>query len=888
MARIKSYVQDTNITDQDRVLGSSYEGTLNNKPIYKTKNYKLTDLAAYFSQNFDFDGLNFNVSLLSETITANTQAIASANLSLSVLTTDVLAQATFQVNLAATFGTFDNQGNLLTLAQSFADQILQATSSTRYATSTFATGLASSFGTYDATTGEITAFSEAFADQVFTTTASTRFAESTALTSLEATVTTGLSNVNAAISSEQTARANEDEALAQSITTLETSVNTDIAEVTASITAESTARSTADTALANTISTLEASVDTDLASVNAAITAESTARSTADTALANTISTLESSVDTDIANVNAAITAEQTARASADSALAQDITTLTSTVSNNFTTLNAAITNESTTRINEDQALASDITSLTSTVTTNNTTLTAAVQTNASTIATVDGKLSASYGITVDAGGRVAGLKLLADGTTGSEFIARANTFAVDMPNGTRVLTVNSSGLSVVGSGTFSGNISGSSGTFNGVTINSSGITASNFSLTSGGLSLSNTGSTISIGNGVTINQFGISGVNFSLDNTGLSASNATISGNITITSGTTLNAITTAQGTADTAVNDASTAQGTANTAINNAATAQSTANTANTTANTALGRTVDAAGKIVFNPTPSGSGLFMNATNLGYYDGGSWKTYMQNNGNFFLSGSGSNGLSWDGTTLTVNGDGNFTGQFTAGNINLNNNIITVSAVNYFSNVGAIVFKDISNVTNAEIKLDVAGVFSIQTATTSGADLYLDDNGWFQIGGGNGPLIRSDQSNPNSEIVFSSAGRYEFRGNFPTTGTAANVYWDTADSGSLRRSTSSIRYKLDVQDYDKGIEVIKLLRPVYYKGINDGEKQFAGLIAEEVHEAGLTEFVQYNENDEPDALGYAHMVALLTKGIQEQQQQIDALKAEIELLKAQ
>ena len=79
MARIKSYVQDTNITDQDRVLGSSYEGTLNNKPIYKTKNYKLTDLAAYFSQNFNFDGLNFNVSLLSETITANTQAIASAN-----------------------------------------------------------------------------------------------------------------------------------------------------------------------------------------------------------------------------------------------------------------------------------------------------------------------------------------------------------------------------------------------------------------------------------------------------------------------------------------------------------------------------------------------------------------------------------------------------------------------------------------------------------------------------------------------------------------------------------------------------------------------------------------------------------------------------------------
>jgi hypothetical protein len=62
--------------------------------------------------------------------------------------------------------------------------------------------------------------------------------------------------------------------------------------------------------------------------------------------------------------------------------------------------------------------------------------------------------------LTVDAGGRVAGLKLLANGDTGSNFIARADEFGVDMPNGTRVLTVNSSGLVIDGSGTFSGTLS--------------------------------------------------------------------------------------------------------------------------------------------------------------------------------------------------------------------------------------------------------------------------------------------------------------------------------------------------------------------------------------------------------------------------------------------
>ena len=61
---------------------------------------------------------------------------------------------------------------------------------------------------------------------------------------------------------------------------------------------------------------------------------------------------------------------------------------------------------------------------------------------------------------------------------------------------------------------------------------------------------------------------------------------------------------------------------------------------------------------------------------------------------------------------------------------------------------------------------------------------------------------------------------------------------------------------------------------------IIDGDKQFAGLIAEDIHNLGLTEFVQYADDGSPDALAYPNMIALLTKAIQE-------LKAEIELLKS-
>ena len=116
------------------------------------------------------------------------------------------------------------------------------------------------------------------------------------------------------------------------------------------------------------------------------------------------------------------------------------------------------------------------------------------------------------------------------------------------------------------------------------------------------------------------------------------------------------------------------------------------------------------------------------------------------------------------------------------------------------------------------------------------------------------------------------------------TTGVAANVQIDS--NGFFARSTSSLKYKTDITNYTKGLNEVLGLRPVFYKGKTDGDTQFAGLIAEEVHELGLTEFVQYAPDGSPDALSYQNMVALAFKAIQEQQSQIESLKAEIQTLK--
>jgi hypothetical protein len=55
----------------------------------------------------------------------------------------------------------------------------------------------------------------------------------------------------------------------------------------------------------------------------------------------------------------------------------------------------------------------------------------------------------------------------------------------------------------------------------------------------------------------------------------------------------------------------------------------------------------------------TPSGAGLFLSSTHLGYFCNPSWKTYMDCSGNFYLCGAGTHGLAWNSAagTLTVVG---------------------------------------------------------------------------------------------------------------------------------------------------------------------------------------------------------------------------------------
>ena len=193
-------------------------------------------------------------------------------------------------------------------------------------------------------------------------------------------------------------------------------------------------------------------------------------------------------------------------------------------------------------------------------------------------------------------------------------------------------------------------------------------------------------------------------------------------------------------------------------------------------------------------------------------------------------------------------------------------------------------------------MRISSGGNVLVGTSTDAGGKLQV--NGqirtsnagiWFPAySGGQHWEIGSDGVTGSGMYIYNSSGGYVLQlgeqgaliSPFTytnTTANSANIYMGS--TGTFERSTSSIRYKTDVRNYDKGLAEIMQLRPVYYKGKNDGNKQFAGLIAEEVDSLGLKEFVQYDDLGRPDALSYQNMIALAFNAIKE-------LKAEIETLK--
>lgn len=97
----------------------------------------------------------------------------------------------------------------------------------------------------------------------------------------------------------------------------------------------------------------------------------------------------------------------------------------------------------------------------------------------------------------------------------------------------------------------------------------------------------------------------------------------------------------------------------------------------------------------------------------------------------------------------------------------------------------------------------------------------------------------------------------------------------------NVYKSSSTRRLKENIIDYDKGLETVLLMNPKYFNMINDPSKKIrAGLIAEDLADIGLNEFVTRDEDDNPSGITYDKLIVLLINAIKELKNRIDNISS--------
>lgn len=175
-----------------------------------------------------------------------------------------------------------------------------------------------------------------------------------------------------------------------------------------------------------------------------------------------------------------------------------------------------------------------------------------------------------------------------------------------------------------------------------------------------------------------------------------------------------------------------------------------------------------------------------------------------------------------------------------------------------------------IDPVSSGVAQIDVSGANALRFNTNGAERVRIDSAG---------QVTFEKTITPKDRIV--SIGTYN-----ATAAAGANMH--IASDGAIYQATSSLRYKKDIENTPHGLADVMKLRPVLYRGTSksDGDRFYGGLIAEEVEDAGLSEFVSYNAEGEVNSLYYGNMVSLAFKAIQELKKELDAVKAELKALK--
>jgi hypothetical protein len=175
-------------------------------------------------------------------------------------------------------------------------------------------------------------------------------------------------------------------------------------------------------------------------------------------------------------------------------------------------------------------------------------------------------------------------------------------------------------------------------------------------------------------------------------------------------------------------------------------------------------------------------------------------------------------------------------------------------------------------------MRISSAGPLLINTTTNTATGWKLQSNGIIATLGTDAALVYADRATPSTQYyLFGNSGST----NFFNSGTISQINMTTGVYTPL----SDINKKKDFEDSAIGLNAILNLKPTLYRMKSDNntiEKQL-GFIAQEVKEFIPQAYVESGEaKDKFIGLQDRPIIAALVKSIQEQQSQIEQLKAQL------
>ena len=378
MARISSYTKDNSPNDNDLLVGSEYLNTINGIDSFQTRSYKLRDLATYFANYNESEG--------------NVYSLATFDTSITTNATNIGANASKITNLGASFGVMDANGNVTSVSEAFANQVLNVATSADYASASQLTALTTSVNNNTASIStnatDITSVTSSATTNTSNITTNTgnistvttsAASNASAITALQSSLTTANTNI--------TQNASDVTSLTSTVTTNTTNITSNDTDITTANTNIATNASNI-TTLTNNLATTNTNVTqnaTDTTSLTSTVTTNTTNitnkpnifRQDAAPAVTEPVGSIWYDTNdnnktyvltTGTPNVwtvtdNARIAANETSISTNTTNVATNASDIT-TLENNLTTANTAITQNATNH-----------TSLSSDVTTNTTTL---------------------------------------------------------------------------------------------------------------------------------------------------------------------------------------------------------------------------------------------------------------------------------------------------------------------------------------------------------------------------------------------------------------------------------------------------------------------------------------------------------------------------------